>query len=128
MKTITIDGKEYKIECNALTYIKYKSFFKTGILKDMQFIEEYLMKQEIIKEQFKEQDLTEEEIASKLSDCMINDTDEFIVKITQLTWILIYSANNNVETYENWLKSIEKLNISDDWIVEVTELAVDCFC
>ena len=27
-KTITICGKEYKLECNALTYVKYKNFFK----------------------------------------------------------------------------------------------------
>jgi len=30
MKTITICDKEYDIDCNALTYIKYKSFFNTG--------------------------------------------------------------------------------------------------
>lgn len=28
MKTITICGKEYKLECNALTYVKYKVSLK----------------------------------------------------------------------------------------------------
>lgn len=128
MKTITICDKQYEVECNALTYIKYKSFFKTGILKDMQFIENYLIKQTIVSQKLAEKKLTEEEKASQLSSYMIDDTDEFIVKVTQLAWILIYSANNKVEEYDKWLKSIEKFNVSDNWIAEVTELAVDCFC
>ena len=128
MKTIEICGKQYEVECNALTYVKYKSFFKTGILKDMQFIENYLIKQTIVSQKLAEKKLTEEEKASQLSSYMIDDTDEFVVKITQLAWILIYSANNKVEEYDKWLKSIEKFNVSDNWIAEVAELAVDCFC
>ena len=36
--------------------------------------------------------------------------------------------NEKIPEYEIWLKSIESLKITDDWIVEVTEFAVDCFC
>lgn len=128
MKTITICGKEYDINCNALTYVKYKSIFKTGILKDMQYIQNYLIKQAVIAKQLDEKKISEAEKLSQLSEIMINDTDEFVCKITQIAWILIYAANNKVESYETWLSSITKFNVSDDWISEVTEFAVDCFC
>lgn len=128
MKTITICGKEYDINCNALTYVKYKSIFKTGILKDMQYIQNYLIKQAVIAKQLDEKKISESEKLSQLSEIMINDTDEFVSKITQIAWILIYTANNKVESYETWLSAITKFNVSDDWISEVTEFAVDCFC
>lgn len=128
MKTITICGKEYDINCNALTYVKYKSIFKTGILKDMQYIQNYLIKQAVIAKQLDEKKISEAEKLSQLSEIMINDTDEFVSKITQIAWILIYTANNKVESYETWLSSITKFNVSDDWISEVTEFAVSCFC
>lgn len=128
MKTITICDKEYDIDCNALTYVKYKSIFKTGILKDMQFIQNYLIKQVVVAKQLDEKKISEAEKLSQLSEIMINDTDEFVAKITQIAWILIYTANNKVESYETWLSSITKFNVSDNWISEVTEFAVDCFC
>lgn len=128
MKTITICGKEYDINCNALTYVKYKSIFKTGILKDMQFIQNYLIKQVVVSNQLEGKKMSEAEKLSQVSEYMIDDTDEFVTKITQLAWILIYTADNKVADYENWLKSITNFKIDDDWIVEVTEFAVDCFC
>lgn len=128
MKTITICGKKYDIDCNALTYVKYKSIFKTGILKDMQYIQNYLIKQAVIAKQLDEKKISEAEKLSQLSEIMINDTDEFVAKITQIAWILIYTANNKVESYETWLSSITKFNVRDNWISEVTEFAVDCFC
>lgn len=128
MKTITICGKKYDIDCNALTFVKYKSIFKTGILKDMQFIQNYLIKQAVVAKQLDEKKISEAEKLSQLSEVMIIDTDEFVTKITQIAWILIYTANNKVESYEVWLSSITKFNVSDNWISEVTEFAVDCFC
>lgn len=128
MKTITICGKEYDINCNALTYVKYKSIFKTGILKDMQFIQNYLIKQVVVSNQLEGKKMSEAEKLSQVSEYMIDDTDEFVTKITQLAWILIYTADNKVADYENWLKSITNFKIDDDWIAEVTEFAVDCFC
>lgn len=128
MKTITICDKQYQVESNALTFVKYKSFFKTGILKDMQFIKNYLIKQTVTSKLLEEKQVDDVEKLTDVSDYMINDTDEFVVKITQLAWILIYTANNKIEDYETWLKSISNFKIDDDWIAEVTEIAVDCFC
>ena len=59
--------------------------------------------------------------------CEINESDEFIIKITQIAWILIYTANKKIENYESWLESIKHFSIEDDWIVEVAEFAVNCF-
>ena len=128
MKQIEISGKEYDIDCNALTYVKYKSIFNTGILKDMSFIQNYLIKQSVVSEQYKDKNLSDVEKINQISNYMINDTDEFVTKITQIAWILIYTANNKIEAYEEWLKSITNFKIDNNWIVEVTEFAVDCFC
>ena len=57
MKTIEICGKEYEINCNAFTFIKYKSFFKTGIIKDMSFIQNYLIKQSVAANQYQDEKL-----------------------------------------------------------------------
>ena len=61
------------------------SFFKTGILKDMQFVQNYLIKQTVVSNQLKDKKMNEAEKLSKVSDYMIDDTDEFITKITQLS-------------------------------------------
>lgn len=114
MKEITIDNLKYNIDCNALTLVKYKSFFKTGIIHDLQTVYEYAIRNAAIQED--------------VNKSMNIDTDEVIIKATQIAWILIYTANNQIESYENWLKSIKNLTIDSDWIAEVTEYAVDCFC
>lgn len=128
MKQIEICGQKFNIECNALTYVKYKSYFKTGIIKDMNFIQNYLIKQSVITSQYEEKQISDAEKLNQISKYMIDDTDEFVTKVTQIAWILIYTANNKIESYEDWLKSITNFKIDDDWIVEVTEYAVDCFC
>lgn len=128
MKTITICDTEYVIESNALTFVKYKSIFKTGILKDMQFIQNYLIKQAVVTEQLKDKPVDDAERLNQVSNYMIDDTDEFVTKVTQIAWILIYTANNKIESYEDWLKTIKEFKIDADWIAEVTEYAVDCFC
>lgn len=128
MKKITINGKEYEIDCNAFTQVQYQRFFKTGILKDMKFIKEYLIKQSYVTEKLKLKIQDEAQLLSEVSDCMANDLDDFIIKITQIAWILIYSADNKVDDYETWMKSMKRFDVSDEWIAEVTETAVECFC
>lgn len=128
MKIIEICGKKHEIDCNAFTFVEYKKIFKTGILKDMQFIQNYLIKQSVLASQLEEKETNELKKAIQLSEYMISDTDEFISKITQIAWILIYTKNEKIENYNEWLKTIERLKIDDNWIVEVTEFAVDCFC
>lgn len=128
MKTITICGKEHKLECNALTYVKYKNFFKRGIIEDVQILQDYLIKQTIITKQVEEKNITEVEKLSIVSNYMNKYIDDFIIAITRIAWILIYTADKDIEEYEKWLEGISSFKIDDDWIVEVAEFAVTCFC
>lgn len=130
MKTIAICDKEYNIECNAFTYIQYRKVFNRGIFEDIQVLKDYLVTQTVTSIQLKEENpkLSEVELAGKLSDIMMSKLDGFIEAVTRIAYILIYSANQNIEDYEAFLKSIKSFKIDDDWIVEVTEFAVDCFC
>lgn len=128
MKTITICGKEYKLECNALTYVKFKTFFKKGIIEDIQILQEYLIKQAVITKQVEGKDISESEKVSIVSNYMNKFVDDFVIAITRIAWILIYTANRDIEDYEKWLEGISSFKIDDDWIVEVAEFAVDCFC
>lgn len=128
MKTITICGKEHKLECNALTYVKYKNFFKRGIIEDVQILQDYLIKQTVITKQVEEKNITEAEKLLMVSNYMNQYVDDFIIVTTRIAWILIYTADKDIEEYEKWLEGISNFKIDDDWIVEVAEFAVGCFC
>lgn len=130
MKTIVIDGKEYEIDCNALTFVQYKKMFKRGIFEDMQIVKNYLVLQTLKTQEIKEKypQMTEDIINNEVSNYMTKYLDDFIEVITQITYIMIYSANEKIEEYEKWLKNIKTFKIDDDWVAEVTEFAVDCFC
>ena len=127
MKEITIDNLKYNIDCNALTYVKYMSFFQTGILKDLDVIRNYLIKQSIIAKQLESEHLEEAEMLNQISNIMRDDMDEFITILTRITWILIYTADNKIDDYETWLKNIKRIKLDEKWIAEVTEYAVKCF-
>ena len=127
MKTITICGKEYPTDCNAFTQIEYKSIFKSGMVNDAHFIQQYLAKQVVVTNEVAKEELTDDEKISRVSSYMVGDVDEFLIKILQITWILIHTADGKVEEYKKWAKSI-KVKVDDDWIAEVAEFAVNCFC
>lgn len=130
MKQIKIDGNIYDVDCNALTYVLHKRIFNRGIMQDIRIIQNYLITQIIeankLKNQFPE--LSESELDDRISKFMNNYIDEFIEAITRIAYTLIYTANNKIANYDDFLRNIKKFKIDDDWIVEVTELAVNCFC
>ena len=130
MKQIKIDGNTYDVDCNALTYVLHKRIFNRGIMQDIRIIQNYLITQTIeankLKNQFPE--LSESELNDRISKFMNNYIDEFIEAITRIAYTLIYTANDKVDNYDDFLRTIKKFKIDDDWIVEVTELAVNCFC
>lgn len=128
MKQVIINEKTYNIDCNAFTYIKYQSFFKTGIIQDMNIIKNYLAKQTLISRKYEKENISEEKKNSIVAELLVNETDEFVRIVTQIVWILIFTANEQIISYESWLKSIKKFNIADKWIAEVTEFAVATFC
>jgi len=130
MKTITIDGKKYDIDCNALTYVQHKKKFNKGIFEDIKILNNFLQQQALIAKKIKDEnpDIDEATIIASLSSLMLDNIDEFIEASTRLAYIMIYTANKNIAEYEDWLKTIKKISTNDEWIVEVTEFAVSCFC
>lgn len=128
MKKITICNEEFDIDCNAYTRFQYKSIFGRGIFADIKILSDYSEKQENLRKQLRKEGKTEEEIDKEISSTMMADLDDFIDVIEKIAYILIYTANNKIGSFEEWLKSIEKINLSDSWISEVTEFAVSSFC
>lgn len=130
MKQIAIDGNKYDIDCNGLTYILHKRLFNRGIMQDIHILQNYIITQTIkaneIKTKFPQ--LSDDEIDSQVANFMNDYIDDFIEAITRITYTLIYTANDKVKSYDEFLRNIKQFRIDDDWIVEVTEFAVDCFC
>lgn len=128
MKTITICGKEYPIDCNAFTRFQYKTVFGRGIFADIKVLSEFSEKQENLRKELKAKKMSDEEIENEINKSMMENLDDFIDVIERIAYILIYTANNQVEGFEEWLKGITKLDLSESWIEEVTEFAVSSFC
>lgn len=130
MKTITICGQKYPIECNSLVYIKYRQFFNTDIFNDIKILQSFLAKQVLLTENLKKEnpDIEDKTIISSLSSFLLDDMGLFVEASTRMAYIMIYTANKKIQEYEEWLKGIPQIKTNDEWIVEVTEFAVDCFC
>lgn len=118
MKTIKICDKECNIDCNAYTFLQFKQVFGHGIFKDIQVLKDFFTKQAetIIKNENKE------------NDSILTYVDDFVEAITRIAYIFIYTVDTSFENYEDFMKDIPRLSIDDDWILEVTELAVEKFC
>nr|DAX64885.1 MAG TPA: tail assembly chaperone protein [Caudoviricetes sp.] len=130
MKTIEICGKKYEIDCNALTYVKYRNMFNRGIFDDLKILQDFLVKYAYLTKKIKDEnpDIDDITIINSLSTLMIDDMDLFAEAATRMAYIMIYTANKEIEEYENWLEKISSIKTNDEWIVEVTEFAVNCFC
>ena len=130
MKTIEICGKKYEIDCNALTYVKYREMFARGIFDDIKILQEFLTKQVYLTKKIKDEnpEVGDIYIINSLSTLMIDDMDLFVEAATRIAYIMIYTANKEIEEYEKWLERISTIKTNDEWIVEVTEFAVNCFC
>lgn len=128
MKTIKICDKEYDIDCNALTFLQFKKVFGVGIFKDIQTLKNFFAKQAEKIVALKEKGLNEVDIEKVLNEELLDYVDDFVEAITRIAYILIYTANSKFKSYEDFMKDIPKLSIDDDWIVEVTEFAVEKFC
>lgn len=130
MKTIEICGKKYEIDCNALTYVKYRNMFNRGIFDDLKILQDFLVKYAYLTKKIKDEnpDIDDITIINSLSTLMIDDMDLFAEAATRMAYIMIYTANKEIEEYENWLEKISSIKTNDEWIVEVTEIAVNCFC
>ena len=127
MKTITINEKEYQIQCNALTRFNYKKIFNTGIFEDIQRINTFNIEQEEKRIALEKEGKSKEQIDKEINNLMLGRLDDILDAIQKIAYIEIYTANNKVGSFEEWLGSIEKINLSEPWIAEVTEYAVNSF-
>lgn len=130
MKKIVIDDKHYNIDCSAYTYIQYKQVFKKGIFSDIQTIKNFFTKQAeiIIKLKTENENISEDDISDKIENELLFEIDDFVEAITRLAYIFIYTNDTNFMSYEDFMKGISRLSINDDWVIEVTEFAVEKFC
>ena len=130
MKKVKICDREFDIDFNALTYIQYRKKFNRGIFEDFEIIQNFITMQTLMANQLKKENpkITEVEITTKLSRLMLKSIDNYIEAVTRIAYICCYTANPKIGEYEDWLKLIKRINTTDDWIVEVTEFAVDNFC
>ena len=128
MKKITICNKEYEVSCNAFTRFQYKKIFGKGIFADIKVLSEFSENQEKIRKESTKKGLSNEEVDKEANLYMMEHLDDFIDVVERIAYILIYSANNSIESFEDWLKGLEKIDLSASWISEVTELAVSSFC
>ena len=128
MKKITICNKEYPIDCNAFTRFQYKKVFGVGIFSDIKILNQFSEKQSEIRKKLEKENATEEKIQKTINEMLMDNLDDFIDVIEKITYILIHTANPQMESFEDWLKEIEKIDLSANWIAEVTELAVNSFC
>lgn len=128
MKTITICDKEYEITSNAYTRFQYKELFGKGIFADIKILNDFSDKQEKLRKELTKKEISDEEIERKISLLMMDSLDDFIDVIQKIAYILIYSANSKIGSFQDWLKGIEKIDLSANWISEVTEFAVNSFC
>lgn len=130
MKKVKICDREFDIDCNALTYIQYRKKFNRGIFEDFEIIQNFITMQTLMANQLKKENpkITEVEITTKLSRLILKSIDNYIEAVTRIAYICCYTANPKIGEYEDWLKLIKRINTTDDWIVEVTEFAVDNFC
>ena len=102
-KVIKISNKEYSMKSSAYTQFKYKNDTGRKLLDDIQRIS-------------KINSLPEEEQVSKIED--------IIETLLQIAYIMIEEADDKqVTTFDDFLKDIDGLFDTTEWINEVIELA-----
>lgn len=124
MKKIKIGEKEYSLECNAFTRVLYKQIFKRQIFKDISILNNFLNESNKIDKK----ELTDEEKENEKNQLMLENYDDILDVISQLTYIEIYTHDRKFMGYEEWLTSMDKLGIEEEWVSVVVTYATECFC
>lgn len=127
IKTIKIGEVEYVLNSNAYTRFLYKQTFNRKILEDVQVIVQFATEVREEKERLEKEKLSEEELNTKIGIFALDKLDNFIDVLLQLTYIFIKCNDEKFMPYEDWLKTIDKINPNDSWVSEVTELSVSSF-
>lgn len=128
-KIIIIKDKHYTIECNALSYILYKKIFNKDILQDIQILQNYVIEQAVKTEEIKErfQNISQVELIKKVVNYMKKYADDFAQAIMRITYTLICTYNDMFVDFETFLRSVKEINVEDNWVADVIEIAIDSF-
>ena len=103
-KIINIDGKDYTMKSSAFTQFAYKNLTGRSLLKDIQKITELAGKVE--------------------NDYSV--VDDLTEPLLDVAYIMIDEADNTqVKTREDFIKGIDNLFGSFDWVNEVVLLALN---
>ena len=129
MKKITINGVEYDCMSNALTRLHYKKLFGVGLFQDISKMTTINKKQVLIENQLKAEGLKGEELKKELEEAMLEYTDDLLDIVERFAYVLIYTANPNFKSFEEWLseESMATIDFESDWIQEVTDYLVSTF-
>ena len=104
-KIINLSGKEYTIKSSAYTQFKYKNDTGRNFLNDLLDIQN--------------------NVSGKEESVMIQELDKFLDTLLRLTYVMIEEADKTqVNTYDEFLKSIDSLFSNTDWIGEVIEVGI----
>lgn len=124
-KEINIAGQKYKIKSNALTWTYYQNKFPNNNWhEDLSKVMKCTFQMKNALEEVKKEN-------PKLDDnkafeaVTIKCTEYFgrlVQTLLQMTWAMIYTADQECKDYEDFLDSIPEINYSDEWISEVINL------
>lgn len=102
-KIVTIGDKEYSMKSSAYTQFKYKDVTGRRMLEDIQKLSEI-------------RNMSEEDQVGKVED--------LIELLLRMAYIMIEEADKTqVTSFEDFLKGIDGLFDTTDWVNEVIELA-----
>ena len=103
IKSVKISGKEYKMQSSAYTQFAYKNETGRKLLDDLKDITK----------------LKDEE-----QDVLLSKYDDVVEILLRIAYTMVKEFDNSqVSSFEDFLKSINDLFESTDWIGEVVELA-----
>ena len=102
-KIIKIGGKEYTMQSSALTQFKYRDMTGRKLMQDINSIKELRQKEEDI----------------------LVILDDFLEMLLQMSYVMIVEADSKqVGSFEDFLKEIENLFDSTEWVDEIITLAL----
>ena len=129
MKKITICGKEYPIKCSALVFPRYRKLFNKDIFDDINIVNMFISERAVLLKRLKEKhpELKDEAIFKELTGLLTGGIGLFVEASTRLAYVMINMANKDIAEYEEWLETVPRICVDDDWIVEVADIAIDCF-
>lgn len=124
-KEINIAGQKYKIKSNALTWTYYQNKFPNNNWhEDLSKVMKYTFQMNNALEEVKKENpkLDENKAFEEATIKCIEYFGSLVQMLLQMTWAMIYTADQECKGYEEFLDEIPEIYYSDEWISEVINL------